>query len=1085
LKKLLLCSIGILLSILTLFSQPTYKSGPIIHIPVTIVNSNNQSPIAGALLQLKKSNTRSVTNADGKTNIRLTFASDTLIITHIAYLPKQIAVKAGSTSSLVITMQENTQQLQEVTVSTGYQTLPKERATGSFDQIDNKLINRSVTTNILDRIENLTPGILSNHGVSTEGWVIRGRNTIYANATPLIVVDNFPYDGDINNINPNDVESISILKDAAAASIWGARAGNGVIVITTKKGKSFTPKVEFSTNISFIPKPDLFTVSSISSTDDIELEKNLYNLGYYSSQVNNIFHPALSPVVELLSQRDNGSISATDANLRIEALKKYDVRNDLSRYFYKMGLNQQYAVNVSGNTPTMNYFLSIGWDKNLQNLVSNQYNRISIRSQNTFKITSRIQVDAGISYVQSVNSNGNNPGYNLTNDYAVKGYPYMRLADDNGNALPVYQNYSKTYLDTAGNGKLLDWTYKPLADINNEINTSKIRDYVVNTGIKYQIFPFLNAEVKYQYENSLTTGSDLHKDSSYYARDLINKFTQEDAYGNLSYPVPIGGILDKSTNEMVSHQGRAQLNYNQSLGNKHQIAVIAGFELRSILTTSSSNRYYGYHQDLETFSGLVNYNMQYGYYYLPLLLDYIPNMQSLNKSTDHFISYYANASYSFKNKYIFSGSFRKDEANLFGVKANQKGTPLWSIGASWNISKEDFYKLAWLPEFKLRTTYGYSGNISRLASAYTTISFSQSSYTGVQYAYINNPPNDQLKWERDGIANIGIDFAIKNQIVTGSLEYYHKTATDLMGQAPIDPTTGLYQDNAAGAGAYFYGNVAGMKGNGIDLQLTSKNVNRKVQWFTTLIFSKAATTVTKYLMPVASSGNAYLAPTVVNVNPVIGKPVFAVYSYKWAGLDPQNGDPQGYYNGSVSKDYTTMYASTPLDSLVYNGPSSPTIFGAIRNTINYKNWSLSANVSYKFGYYFRKASWLNYGQLFDSWHGSSDYEKRWQKPGDESRTNVPSMPAYPFNDLAYRDLFYQYTSVNVLKGDNIRLEDITISYECHKSGYQKLPFESIRLYLYVSNIGCIWKANKEGIDPYYNNTPSARANTSIGVNVHF
>ncbi len=278
--KLTYFILGILLPILNLFSQPPSKSINGTQIPITIVNNNNQLPVIGALLLLKKGHTRTVTNANGKATISITVTADTLIISHIAFQTKRIAIQSGSTTPLIITLEENTQQLQEVTVSTGYQTLPKERATGSFAQPDKELFEGRVSTDVISKLDGITSGLLFNKDPSTgTGLHIRGYSTINANAAPLIVVDNFPYDGDISNINPNDVADISVLKDAAAASIWGARAGNGVIVITTKKGKFNQPlQVSLNANLTVTGKPNLnYNRNFLNSNDFIDLEQNLFN----------------------------------------------------------------------------------------------------------------------------------------------------------------------------------------------------------------------------------------------------------------------------------------------------------------------------------------------------------------------------------------------------------------------------------------------------------------------------------------------------------------------------------------------------------------------------------------------------------------------------------------------------------------------------------------------------------------------------------------------------------------------------------------------------------------------------------------
>ncbi|MHB1921120.1 MAG: SusC/RagA family TonB-linked outer membrane protein [Chitinophagaceae bacterium] len=1082
-KKQLICLLGLLLPILSALGQIPFPSKDSIH--GTVVSANGEIPLPGVTLYLQHEKKAFLTDDNGNFTFQLTSPSDTLLISNIGFHSLQLGVNRNLHLPLKIELHPKANQLAELKVSTGYQDIPRERATGSFDFIDNHLINRSVSPNIINRIENLTPGVLFNHGdaATTDPLLIRGRGTLFSNAAPLIVVDNFPYDGDISNINPSDVESITILKDAAAASIWGARAGNGVIVITTKKGKLGPPEISYQSNITVGEEPNLYSLSTISSSDYINLEQQLFSQGYYHmDELYNQFnfgHPPFTPVVNLLIAQRDGLISSGQATAEIEGFKKFDVRKDLEKYFYRNSLEQEHSLNISGANRHLNYYFSAGYDRGLTNLVGASNDRVTLKSRNSFQLTSKLQVQASLSYTSNTQQNGNNPGYNIMSLSGKKLYPYAQLADAQGQPLPVNLNYQTAFMQSAQQNGLLNWQFKPLADINNEINKTSISDYLMNVGINYQIFPSMKAEVKYQFENSISTGSDYHNDSSYYARDLINGLTQVDPNtGLLSYPIPLGGIMQIDNSEIISHQGRFQLNEHHIWNAQSEFTAIAGMEIKSLTTRGFGDLLYGYEPDRSTINTYVNYTTPYPQYANPFQSSFVTNGQSISLTTDRFLSYYGNAAYTYKDRYTLSGSAREDEANLFGVKTNQKGTPLWSAGVSWNISREAFFHISWLPYLHARITYGYNGNFSRITSALTTATYYTAILTPLNSGFVQNPPNDQLRWEQVRMENFGLDFATIHERFSGSLEYYRKKSTDLLGQAPLDPTLGL--SDAYGS-SFFYGNVASMSGSGIDLNLNSHILDGAFKWQAHFIFSNAQSKVTKYLMPLASSGSAYLPIGAFFINPVLGKPVFSVFSFPWAGLNPTNGNPQGIYHGKASTDYAGMANNIPLDSMVYNGPVQPVDFGAFRNTFLWKGFSLSVNISFKAGYYFRMPS-VVYSSLFSTWTGSGDYAKRWQKPGDEKTTHVPSM-VYP-ND-PNRDLFYQNSQVLVEKGDNIRLEDITLSYLLSHQQWEKLPFQTIRLYLYAANLGLIWAANKEGLDPYYVNSPEAGKKISFGVHITF
>lgn len=1025
----------------------------------------DKAPLAGVTVRTSPAFATAVTGAKGSFSIRANGRTDSLIFTLIGYAPKAVSLTAAR-ESLIVEMEITGNELQEVKiVNTGYQKIPRERATGSFNIVSGEVLNRMVSTNIIDRLENNVPGLLFNHGdaAATDPLLIRGRSTITANAEPLIVLDDFPYDGDLSHINPNDIESISVLKDAAAASVWGARAGNGVIVITTKRGKTAKPLIAVNSNVTFQGKPDLFSQKQMSPADAIDLEKYLFSQGRYSGMLSGPYYETpLTPVAELLLA------GAPENDARIEAMKEHDVRTDLQDYFYRTAVSQQHSMNVSGNGERVNYYLSAGYDRNLPGLVASSYNRVSLRSSLNVQATPQLRLNAVVAWNRSDTKSGNNNGYLSGRSYPY--YPYARLADDEGNPLPVYLDYPKAYLDTAGHGLLQDWTFKPLEDIRKTTHENKVTESLVNAGAQYTLAPGLNAEIKYQYENQPANQTDLYRADSYYTRNLVNRFAQLNAStGDFTFPIPAGGILDEARSEVISHQGRLQVNFDRTFSKKHRVTALAGYEIRSRVTETSSNRYYGYDPETGVIVSDLDYHSLYSQNNGSGSAS-ISTGQGLSRLTDHFLSWYSNASYSLNGRYVLSGSFRKDEANLFGVRANEKGTPLWSLGAAWTISDEKFFHIPFLTFLKLRSTYGVNGNVSRLASAYTTALFN-TSMTGLRNAFIQTPPNENLRWEKVKMFNAGLDFGTRGNVISGTAEYYVKNAADLLASVPTDPTLGFTSA---------YANVAGMQGRGFDLQLNSNNLNGRLKWQSNLIFSFSKQKVTRYLMPESSAAYVYLSAG--TINPVIGKPLYSVYSFRWAGLDPQTGDPLGYFNGIESKDYSSIYTSTPLDSLRYHGPLQPVYFGSFRNTFSWKSMSLSFTIAYQAGAFFRTTS-VYYQGILKGWGGHSDFSKRWQRPGDEKDTYVPSM-VYPNND-PNRDNFYANSAVLVQKSDNIRLSDISLNCNLASLFRKKFPFSAMRLYLYASNLGVIWKANKLDIDPYFNNVPREGKKIALGTSITF
>ncbi|MGN0019489.1 MAG: SusC/RagA family TonB-linked outer membrane protein, partial [Sphingobacterium hotanense] len=506
------------------------------------------------------------------------------------------------------------------------------------------------------------------------------------------------------------------------------------------------------------------------------------------------------------------------------------------------------------------------------------------------------------------------------------------------------------------------------------------------------------------------------------------------------------------------HVGRGQLNYNKTWNTAHELSAILGMEIRETHTTSNRNRTYGYNGELLTFGGVNFADLLPTYNNLRGLLR-IPNNINFEDNLFRFTSYYANAGYTLKDKYTLSASLRKDASNLFGVATNQKGVPLWSSGMSWQVHKEDFYRLEMLPLLKLRMTYGYNGNVDNTLSALTTLRYASNTYlTGLDYAYVFSPGNPELRWEKSGMLNLGIDFGFKNNRFSGSIDYYIRKGIDLIGQAPIDPTTGAISPTAE---FLYKGNVAQMKGKGLDLLLNGRIIERQFKWQTDAILNYSTDQVTKYEMSSSSIAANYVGYGLL-VSPFKGKPVYGIYSYPWAGLDPENGDPLGYLDGEISKDYYALTSGSP-SSLIFHGSAVPTVFGSLRNTFSYKDFSLSLTMIYKGGYYFRRSS-IDYFALYANWRGGHpDYLERWKSPGDEKTTHVPSIP-YPANSA--RDAFYNNSTVLVEKGDHLRLQDINVSYRWNNDKKGKY-IKQLQIYSYINNLGIVWRANAANLDPDY------------------
>ncbi|WP_111309581.1 SusC/RagA family TonB-linked outer membrane protein [Confluentibacter sediminis] len=1041
------------------------------------VTDQSGVPVVGATVLIKGTTKGTATDFDGAFSIAVPNPENALVFSALGL--KTLEVTVGSQKTINVIMTEEISELGEVTlVSTGFQELPKERATGSFVQIDNKLFNRTVSTDIITRLENIVPGLLfdkrqvsDSRGEDIRSLRIRGINSIESDNSPLIVVDNFPFEGDINTINPNDVESITVLRDAASASIWGARAANGVIVITMKKGQWNQPlSVSFNNNVTIGATPDLhYSPDFITSKNYIELEQTLFDRGFYNSDLNSSRYPAISPVVELLAQERDGLISTSELNQELTRLAQYDVRNEAEKYFYRNSLKQQTSLSLRGGSQKAEYYLSGGLDRNLANRDGDELNRITLVSNQTFRPVEGLELRLGINITnQKQKSNGSSWGSIGTE------LPYNRFADDSGQWLPVTNELRSTYLDEAEANGLLDWQYRPLQEKALRDIVTRTTDYRIDMGVGYNFLNYFNIDLKYQYQRSDSKLRNRQDKDSYLTRHQVNRFTQADG----TRVFPYGDVLAQRYNQQIAHSGRVQLNYNQRFNSEHRVDALIGMEVREVHATQSGFKLFGYDDNVLTFNNELDFTTRFPL--RPAGSSYLPSAsESTADLTDRYLSYFGNASYSFKNRYVISGSARYDASNLFGVKANQKGVPLWSLGGSWDVSKELFYNSEILPYLRIRTTYGYNGNVNKSATAFPTGRYTvDSNRTNLPVIVLRSPGNPQLKWEKVGMLNLGLDFGFKNQRITGSVEYFNKLGSDIIGEVPLDPTAGQDLGNLANNVNY-----AKTKTYGMDFEINTINIDQAFQWTSTILFSWTKNKILEFNSESITTNNI-LAGTTNNFSnlPQQGRPIDGVYSLPWQGLDPNTGDPILVVDGQPSNDYRDYVRGLTYEDLIYHGVNVAPVYGAIRNNFSWKNFTLSANISWKANYYFRKSS-LGYDGLFNDLQVHSDYANRWQQPGDELITQVPSMPE---SSDFYRDFMYQGSELHVEKGDHIRLEDINLSYTLSKNAQPRLPFRELRVFANARNLGILWQASKTGLDPDYPNTTYLIPKIySIGVNVTF
>lgn len=1029
-----------------------------------VVTDKSGNPIPGATVSLKGQSRGQSTDGEGRFFFTNMPVNGVIQISSIGFEAKQMRLHGES--SLRIVLDTLIRDIEGVEVfSTGYQNIPKDRATGSYVQVGGEVINRSVSSNIMDRVINYTSSLRFEprpvrSGVNSSDISIRGFSTILANMRPLVVVDGFPYEeansiGEnsiLNFINPNDIESITVLRDAAAASIWGARAGNGVIVINTKKGR-FNQKlrVQLMASYNIVERPDIYKLPIISSKDAIDFETKRFDAGAYN-EYDDVYapigyFPALSPVAEILLAKRRGEISSIQAETMLGKIATHDVRDDLYRKMMREELNQQYALNITGGTSVISYYGSVGYNKTDGTSLGSNYDRITTRFETNMRPVSQMEINTFITYTQSKSTSSLVDYTQYLANGVQKAAPYSNFFNENGSlaSLPGPSDIRLKYIDTVKTNGLLDWTYNPLDEMNHtnaNINQNSTR---LGASMRYNFLPFLGVEVRGQYEKAIAANETYYAQESFHVRDLVNRYMSLGANGQPRYNVPIGGKLDFFNQTKSSWNLRAQFNFNKSWANG-TVNAILGAERSEVKGSATADRKYGYDPGSSTVSTKMDYQNTYPTRPLGNFGNApIPNNEFVSSTLTRYVSYFMTASYFFLDRFTLSGSMRFDGSNYFGVDANQRIRPLWSAGGSWDINNESFFKVNWINNLKLRLTYGFSGNVDNSATSLPTVRFINPTvgYHPFPTASLVTPPNPGLHWERIGLTNYALDFSILKRAVSGSIEYYRKKGIDLIGSDIVEPTTGVTR---------FTSNYASMKGQGFDIVLNT-NVGRSIKWVSNTILSYNIDEITDYKTINPATFN-YL-----DGSPIVGESLSRLYAYPSAGLSGLDGAPQGYIGGKTTPFTDVLQKAKPED-LVYIGTQVPKYFGSIRNTLSYRDFSLSVGLVFKFNYYFTRTS-INYANLAYYWGGHSDYARRWQKPGDEINTRIPALP----DILDDRSVFLERSTDLIENGGVIRLQDIRFSYDFNRQRFKSLPFENAQIFIFLNNIGMIWKANKEGLDP--------------------
>lgn len=1030
-------------------------------------------PLQGATVSVRNTKLMTVTDQQGVFTLQNVPSNGVLTISSISYQPKEL--KLNGKNSVIIALTPEVKDLGEVEVSpnTGYQSIPRERATGSFSIVTGKQLSQIPVVSVLERLQGLVPGVdistKTTAGKSRNGTMqIRGLSTIKSQYTrvstdPLLVIDGFPSQQSITNgaldlLNPEDIEQITFLKDAAAASIWGIQAANGVVVVVTKKGsRNARPSISFSTTLGTSAKPSTKFGRMMSMPEYIAMEKELI-------EKNRLLDPTLtttgfvpennSQAQAIIWRNKRGEITEAQMNQELAALGAIDNSGDLAKYMLQRPTTQQYNLSLSGGGINSSYFVSGYFYQDERIYKSNVNKGYTLRAGGTSTmLDGRVTVTTDLA-IGNTRDRINGAAVRAMSISPGGMRPYDALVDANGN--PVYYDVLTTpavgrSLESKG---YLPFRYSPLDELNYSNTYTNNNNIIFNASINGKITGWLNAIVSGNVGRTFSDREEYWEPESYEARILVNKGTSVGGNGALVYGVPLGGRLNMDNSLGRAYNLRGQLNVNKNWEGRHQVNAVIGTEIRENYTKSSGEIRYGYDKSINTFRSVnpsVLYRDMYG-----TNQTIGGTSKVVSEATTRSLSHYANGSYTFDNKYTVSGSARFDDYNLLGVERRKRAIPLWSAGIKWDIGNEQFLsKVNWLERLSARLTYGFSGNAPQGFAPVTTISLLGSNfYTNYPYAVIANPAIDNLAWEKTRMINYGIDFSVFKNRVFGSVEYYRKKTTDIIWSLPINGTYGF--------GSTLF-NTANLDGKGFDINLNVVPVQTKdLRWTTTVNLSFNTNIVKDARFNKATTS---FSPE----NLYDGYPSDYVFSFLWAGLDNTG---QSLIEDPRTKGKIYNINEFPFENIrVYSGRSTSPWFGTFSNSVQYKGLELSAQVLYAFGGVFRKPSIASVGYTNNTYVGrNGDMADRWRKPGDEAFTNVPGLEFGAGTNFFTSTGRYIESSYLIRSRSNIRLQQVMLAYSVPSKLLEKVGARSLTLSAVARNLGLLWTANKEGVDPDYTYT---------------
>lgn len=1035
-----------------------------------IVTDAEGIPLPGVVVRIKGTKMGAISDEDGKYSFKVPGNAITLVFSYVGMVSKEVSYASGATTVFRnIKLKSNTD-IDEVVV-TGYNIIDKRKLTSSVTSLKAEDIMRPGIVNLDQMLEGQVPDMVFMNNSGEVGTVpklrIRGTSTLIGNREPLWVLDGVVLQNAVNvspeelnnpdyinrignaidGINPQDIERIDVLKDASATALYGAKAANGVIVVTTKKGFVGKPIINYNMSMSLKLRPHYTDnkINLMNSRERMDFSQYLVENGYNYGN-----NPNLGGFEALAQQYYQGFINHDEYASKIQQLE--GINTDWFDILTNNALSTQHSISISGGSENARYYGSLGYTRDNDVIIGNRNERYSMS----------MHLDTNLSRIFStsfgVTANKNNRHYNQ-DEISPLNYAYTT-----SRAIPAYDlNGGYSYYKRQNVGSY--YNYNILNELNNSYNKQEGTSMNFNFTLNAKISNALKASLIASYQASTTDQEQWWGENTYHVATLrlSDNGTAAPSGADSHSVLPFGGELTQNHYRNDNYMIRLQTDYYKYLdkNNNHNINASVGVEINSTKYKADQLVSRGYYETRGKQFSITELD-NYPYYKAWLEQNAYP---VLTDNLTNLVSGYATLSYTYKNYLTLNANARIDGSNKFGDRSNEKLLPIWSVSGNYNLSEHKFFQRDWIDFIMLKTSYGYQGNMLEGQSPQMIIKqLPTNPLYNELVSELSVYPNPNLRWEKTSSYNAGLSFSLFKRRLQFEGEFYYKKTKDAFLTKEISSVNGISE---------YVVNSGNIINKGYSLSITATPIKIKdFNWMVSTSFSKIFNK-----METLPGQDQYELSDYLNGTALIkGKPVGTFYSYNFVGLSPKDGSPifndgeehqDEYVNMTKYQFYTNILTET--------GNREPTISGTFNNTFHYKNWRLNAVLNYSLGSKVRLLKMFTSSVFSPTDNINRDLLNAWMKPGDELYVNIPNPLTFTGHwSLRNQNLptvansnfdEYNYSDIRVVSGDYLKVSTLSLTYEFNKEILRKFGLSRLALNIAGTNLFTLCSSKLKGQTP--------------------